>query len=66
MPKFSSTTLTKGARQFVVQDALDTTVYSFLYFSRLTPQTNVGVCSSLAGAEITTFFAPAFKCSLAF
>ena len=32
----------KGARQPVVQEALETTVISFLYPSWLTPMTNIG------------------------
>merc|ERR1711874_639485 len=39
MPKFWSTTLVKGARQFVVQDALDTTVSEALYSVWFTPTT---------------------------
>lgn len=46
-----------GARQFVVQDALETTIISGLYVSWLMPITKVGVTSSLAGAVTITFFA---------
>ena len=38
-----------------------TTVYFGSYLSRLTPHTNIG--ASAEGAEITTFFAPPFKCA---
>ena len=51
-------TLAMGARQLVVQEALETKVMSLVYLSGFTPQTNMGV-SSLKGADITTFFAPA-------
>ena len=66
IPNLSLITFVRGAKQFVVQDALDTTVISFVYFSRLTPHTNVGVSLSFAGAEITTFFAPPLICAEAF
>ncbi len=46
-----------GARQLVVQEALDTKVMSGVYLSRFTPHTNMGV-SSLEGPVMTTFFAP--------
>jgi hypothetical protein len=49
-------TLAKGARQLVVQLALDTISRSSVYLSSFTPMTNIG--ASLLGAEITTFFAP--------
>merc|ERR1712048_610048 len=39
MPKFSCTTLVRGAKQFVVQDAFDTTVSEALYSVWLTPTT---------------------------
>jgi hypothetical protein len=50
--------LATGARQFVVQEAFETTVYSGFSLSSLTPYTTVR-SASLAGAEIRTFFAPA-------
>jgi hypothetical protein len=50
-----------GAKQFVVQDAFETMVSSALTSLWLTPITNIGAV--LEGAEITTFFAPAFKCA---
>ena len=54
-----SLTLARGARQFVVQEALDTTVMSLEYLSSLTPQTNMG--ASADGAEMMTFLAPPLK-----
>lgn len=52
-------TLASGARQLVVQDALDTTLWDLgSYLSSLTPITNMG--ASAEGAEMTTFLAPAF------
>merc|ERR1719188_2565907 len=61
MPKASFTAFTTGANPFVVHDAQDTACIEGLYVSWFTPITTV--CeSSLAGAEKTTFFAPAFKC----
>src|SRR5699024_12228787 len=58
MPKLSFSTLAMGARQLVVQEALETKVMSLVYLSRLTPHTNMGV-SSLEGADMMTFLAPA-------
>jgi hypothetical protein len=55
-------TLATGARQFVVQLALDTTVMSLVYLCSLTPITNIGK-SSFGGAEIITFLAPPLKCA---
>src|SRR5690606_7257391 len=65
MPKFSWMTFARGARQLVVQDALDTTFISFVYLLWLTPITNIGVLS-FAGAVMTTFFAPPLKWAEAF
>jgi hypothetical protein len=59
MPNFSSSTLTKGARQVVVHEALEMMGYSCLYWSALTPITKVGISLPLAGAVISPFFAPA-------
>ena len=53
-----SHTLARGARQFVVQLALETMLISEVYLSSLTPTTNMG--ASLLGAEITTFLAPPY------
>jgi len=63
MPKVSCTTFARGARQFVVQEAFEK-MASPAYASVLTPHTNIG--ASGEGAETTTFFAPPFKCKLAF
>ena len=51
-------TLARGARQFVVQLALETMLISEVYLSSLTPTTNIG--ASLLGAEIITFLAPPY------
>ena len=64
IPKLSLITLAIGAKQLVVQEALDTIVsvaFALLWF---TPITNIG--ASAEGAEITTFLAPAFRCACAF
>ena len=53
MPKLSLITLARGARQLVVQEALDTTVRLLSYFSWLTPITNIG--ASAEGAEMMTW-----------
>mmetsp|Transcript_303 Transcript_303/g.760 ORF Transcript_303/g.760 Transcript_303/m.760 type:complete len:220 (+) Transcript_303:1082-1741(+) len=65
MPNFSCSTFTKGARQLVVQEALEMMGYSCLYWSALTPTTKVGMSLPLAGAVISTFLAPAVMCLLA-
>src|SRR5215469_18295825 len=52
IPNLSCTTLARGARQPVVQEALETTVISLRYPSWLTPITNMG--ASFDGAVITT------------
>lgn len=56
-----------GAKQFVVQDAADIIVSSLVNIFSLTPNTTVGR-SLPAGADITTFFAPAsiWACAFAF
>ena len=56
MPKLSLMTLARGARQLVVQEALETTVRLLSYVSWLTPITNMG--ASAEGAEMMTFSAP--------
>src|SRR4051812_7207184 len=62
MPTASWATFANGARQFVVHDALEmTSCLSLSYWSSLTPSTIVR-SGSVAGAEITTFFAPASRC----
>src|SRR4051794_30924931 len=57
MPNASLRTFASGARQFVVQDALLMIVCEPSYRSSLTPMTIV-MSSSVAGAEMMTFFAP--------
>src|SRR6202040_2796738 len=66
IPTLSCSTLATGARQLVVQEALEITVW--LLFSTLwfTPYTMVASTSSPPGAEITTFFAPPLRCAPAF
>ena len=61
IPKLSWITLARGAKQLVVQEALEMTVYLESYASKLTPQTNMG--ASAEGAEMITFLAPPFKCA---
>ena len=66
MPKLSFTTLAAGARQFVVQDALETiSCLAGSYCSWFTPRTIV-MSGPLAGAVMMTFFAPACRCMAAF
>src|SRR5881628_3670882 len=61
-PKLSITTFTIGTRQLVVHDALEMMVcLAGSYFSLLTPM-QIVMSSPLAGAEITTFLAPAVRC----
>ncbi len=62
MPKFSSSTFAIGATQLVVQEALEMMwCLAASYLSLLTPITIV-MSSSLAGAEMMTFLAPAARC----
>src|SRR5699024_8170127 len=66
MPKLSRRTLAIGATQLVVHEALETMWCSAgSYLSSLTPMTRV-MSSPLAGAEMTTFLAPASMCFLAY
>merc|ERR1719424_2811514 len=60
MPNASLTAFTKGARPLVVHEAQETQFISVLYVSWFTPITMTWL-SSLAGAENTTFFAPALR-----
>src|SRR4051794_34582945 len=62
MPKASRRTLAVGARQLVVQDALEM-MWCFWgsYFSWLIPKARV-MSGFFAGAEIRTFLAPAARC----
>ena len=62
MPNVSMSTFATGARQFVVQDALETMLcFAGSYFSWLIPYASVRSCP-FAGAEMITFFAPAPMC----
>src|SRR5690606_26146984 len=56
IPKLSFNTLAIGARQLVVQDALETILSDAFTSLWFTPMTNMGAL--LDGAEITTFLAP--------
>ena len=60
MPKRSFTTLARGAKQLVVQEAAEMTALAGSYSSWFTPKTKVGVTSSFAGAVIMIFLAPPF------
>merc|ERR1719421_2821806 len=62
IPNSSWTTFAKGAKQFVVHDALLTTSLSEVYSVLLTPITNMGT-SSFGGAEMITFLHPPPRCS---
>ena len=61
MPNLSFSSLTMAAIELVVQEPADTMLSEAFRISWLTPNTTVGVVSSLAGAEIRTFLAPAFR-----
>ncbi len=62
MPNFSCSTLATGARQLVVQLALEMHFISGVSLSSFTPSTQVRSAPSLAGALRTTFLAPACRC----
>ena len=64
MPNSSLSTLASGPRQFVVHDALEMMFWLPSYLSSLTPSTMV-MSSSVAGAEMMTFLAPASRWPLA-
>ena len=65
IPNSSSRTLAIGARQFVVHEALEIMLWFVgSYLSWLTPITIV-TSSSVAGAEMITFFAPPAMCFFA-
>lgn len=51
--------MARGARQLVVQLALETISIVGLYVFSLTPTTNIG--ASADGADITTFLAPPYS-----
>ena len=59
-PKCSCSTDTMGARQLVVQEALETTRCPSFRMPSFTPMTMVA-STLVAGAEISTFFAPAAR-----
>ncbi|CQB90165.1 Uncharacterised protein [Chlamydia trachomatis] len=61
IPQLSCKSLTIAAMELVVQEPADTMLSVGFKISWFTPNTTVGVVSSLAGAEIRTFLAPAFK-----
>ena len=62
IPNESSSTFAIGATQFVVHEAFEMIeCFSASYASSLTPSTSV-MSGSVAGAEMTTFFAPASRC----
>src|SRR5689334_12895814 len=65
MRKLSCTTFAIGARQFVVQEALEITwCFDGSYLSSFTPRTMV-ISSSLAGAEMMTFLTGPRRCFFA-
>ena len=65
MPQLSCKTLAIGARQLVVHEAFEITLwFAGSYLSWFTPITIV-MSSSVAGAEMITFLAPAVMCFLA-
>ncbi|KAH3687774.1 hypothetical protein WICPIJ_001237 [Wickerhamomyces pijperi] len=60
IPKASLITLANGAKQLVVQEALEIMFKSGVYLSSLTPITNIG--ASPDGAVMMTFLAPPAMC----
>mmetsp|Transcript_2043 Transcript_2043/g.4924 ORF Transcript_2043/g.4924 Transcript_2043/m.4924 type:complete len:264 (-) Transcript_2043:111-902(-) len=63
IPNLSSSTLTNGARQLVVHEALEMMgACGSNSSSALTPMTYVGMSSPFAGAVMSTFLAPASMC----
>ncbi len=62
MPKLSSRILAIGARQLVVQEALETMRCWGPRMSSLTPITTMASISSFAGTVRMTFLAPAARC----
>ena len=65
-PILSFNGLTKGAKQLVVQEALEITVSDDFNTLWLTPNTTVASTSLPPGAEMMTFLAPPFICAEAF
>src|SRR6185295_9145328 len=64
MPTVSFKTLATGARQLVVHEPLETTRWSLVSLSWLTPNTMVASAPS-EGAETSTRLAPAVRCATA-
>src|SRR5690348_18327694 len=65
-PILSSSALTSGARQLVVHEAFEMTLSEPFSVLWLTPNTTVRSTSFSPGAEMITFFAPAWRCAPAF
>src|SRR6187551_727652 len=63
--KLSFNTLATGAKQLVVQEALEIMVSVAFNTLSFTPNTTVA-STSVPGAEMMTFLAPAAKCKAAF
>src|SRR5437762_3238371 len=64
--QFSTNTFTMGAAQLVVQEAFEMIMSSFESMWSLIPSTTVFTSLPLGGAEMITFFAPAWRCLPAF
>jgi hypothetical protein len=62
MPKLSLIIFVTGARQLVVQEAMEIILSFLLKSFSLTDRIIVLTPSDFAGADITTFFAPASRC----
>jgi hypothetical protein len=62
MPNLSSSTFASGARQFVVQEALETMRSVGFSVSSFTPITTIASIASFGGTVRTTRFAPASMC----
>src|ERR1700752_3778027 len=65
-PILSCSGLTIRAKQLVVQEALEMTVWVLLRTLWLTPYTIVAATSLPPGAEMMTFLAPPLRCAEAF
>src|SRR3989339_521419 len=63
MPKLRLTQSVTGAKQLVVQEALEIILSLFFIFSSFTPITNVFISFPFGGADMITFFAPAKRCA---
>src|SRR3989338_10464293 len=62
MAKLSLIIFVIGAKQLVVQEAMEITLSFLVKSFSLTDKTMVFISHSLAGADKMTFFAPAVKC----